>query len=646
MIDIIPKPKHVSISKGTLRADKFFIENNTAEKQLNLVFQECVEEIIGSEKISSLKDSSVCVRFFKLALEQKFNESPESYRIYVDSLGVRIEAISLRGLIYGIHTLIAITKITSEREFEIPYCYIEDWPDFTMRGMQDDPARGQVSTISNYKRLIRELSRLKYNVLTFHTDDMFRFERYPDIGKQSGALTKSEWSQLVEYGHIYGLDLFLTFQTFGHAGHVTSMPAYNKYSDVPGEASHYSPAIPEVYDFLDSLFSEISEVFDSDTFHIGCDEVVLQSEGMISSQMVREQGPASVYIGHVKKVAQRAQKYWKRILFFGEFADNRYTPPVKGDIKDIYSLRDAGLTFVNWNYYDYKWEDYFHYLNTLNRCGVDQVISTGIWTWRQLFPNYFQTCKTLPLFTDLAFREGVKESITCAWNDTTDCFRELNYLNYAFAAEHQWNAGLFTENPATFVSRWVKQFFGTDIDVLRDAYLWLGDLNRLVYEGARHDHRFPREYNWQTHIAHAVFWNYPVPLSGTKEDADISQKKVDYASDLRERLKASKNRAMRNQSVIDLVIYELHRAEWLFDSVVFCVNGDRNYASKLSKQLHNLKDDFMHLWNLTNIVPKRERIGKRFDKLISLYEKESKELTPWNGVWGPEGRMQIGPWPE
>ena len=129
-------------------------------------------------------------------------------------MGVRIEAISLRGLIYGIHTLIAITKITSEREFEIPYCYIEDWPDFTMRGMQDDLARGQVGTISSYKRLIRELSRLKYNVLTFHTDDMFRFERYPDIGKQSGALTKSEWSQLVEYGHIYGLDLFLTFQTF------------------------------------------------------------------------------------------------------------------------------------------------------------------------------------------------------------------------------------------------------------------------------------------------------------------------------------------------------------------------------------------------------------------------------------------------
>ena len=53
---------------------------------------------------------------------------------------------------------------------------------------------------------------------------------------------------------------------------------------------------------------------------------------MISSQMVREQGAASVYLGHVKKVAQRAQKYWKRILFFGEFADTRYTPPVKGDI--------------------------------------------------------------------------------------------------------------------------------------------------------------------------------------------------------------------------------------------------------------------------------------------------------------------------
>jgi hypothetical protein len=158
---------------------------------------------------------------------------------------ITITAASHRRLVYGIHTLLYLARLDADA-VQVPACTIEDWPDFRMRGLQDDPARGQVSTLEGFERIIRELSRLKFNVLTF--------------------------------------------QTFGHAGRVTSLPEFHHLSDHPQGGSHYSPAVPAVYDFFSDLFSEIAEVFDGDTIHIGCDEVTLAPLGLRSSPMVRDRG--------------------------------------------------------------------------------------------------------------------------------------------------------------------------------------------------------------------------------------------------------------------------------------------------------------------------------------------------------------------
>ena len=234
--------------------------------------------------------------------------------------------------------------------------------------------------------------------------------------------------------------------------------------------------MPATYEFLGDLLEELAAVFDGDTVHVGCDEVALSDHGLRSSAMVRERGVAAVYVDHVRAVARLARRHWRRVLFFAEFADNRYRPDVQGADDDIRALRDEGLSFVNWNYYDLQPEEYFPFLHKLQRHGVDQVISPGVWTWRQLFPSFAQTRETLPVFTRLGFQEGIADSITCAWNDTRDCFRELHWLNYAFAAEHQWNGAPRVEAGEPFIARWAEQFFGAPADALARAHEWLGGL--------------------------------------------------------------------------------------------------------------------------------------------------------------------------
>ena len=270
---------------------------------------------------------------------------------------------------------------------------------------------------------------------------------------------------------------------------------------------------------------------------------------------------------------------------------------MQGSDDDIHALRDAGLSFVNWNYYDHTPEEYFPFLHRLQRHGVDQVISPGVWTWRQLFPSFVQTQETLPVFTQLGFREGITDSITCAWNDTRDCFRELHWLNYAFAAEHQWNGAPRAAGAEPFIARWSEQFFGAPADALVRAHEWLGGLNAKAFAAARHDHRYPRDFNWRPMTAHAVFWNYPVPGAGSAADAAASELLTEEARALEGEVTAAAPSLPRNRAVADLVAYELRRAAWLFDSVRFVAAPDIRAAGRLARELRQLGCDFVPLWD-------------------------------------------------
>lgn len=651
MITLIPTPKKIYESGENIRRVDLILLKPEKHQNVARILSECGEEILGFEP-GTRKASAATIQLqivcgstnIPAEVATVLKRSNEAYSLYVTKNGVEIFANTERVCVYAIHTVLAIAKVI-EGEIELPVCEIHDWPDFRMRGLQDDPARGQVSTMDNFKRVIRELSRLKYNVMTFHMEDMIRFSRHPEIGREHGALDKSQWEELVEYGRIYGLEMFPTFQTFGHAGRVLSLPKYRKYAEFHDLPISYSPSVPGVYRLLDDFLAEIAEVFTFETIHIGCDEVMLSPKKGRSKDLVRKQGELRVYADHVVKVAALARKRWKNILFFADAFVNtaRFDKTVEHNMRTIIAevqrLHRAGLTFVNWNYYRYREEDYFPSINLLNRCEVSQVISPGAWDWGQIYPSFSEISTTLPVFTDVAFREGVKDAIVCSWGDTRDPFREDNYLNYAYSAEHLWNGGISSESQEQFTTRWAKQFFGYAPRVLVQALMWLGNLNLLVYDSARHDNRFPHLIDWSAFVAHAVFWNYPLPGSGSKEDAQRSKKRCDEAKQLINDLSSVMCKAKRNQFNINLLRYDLKRSFWLFESVQYCTHPTGARARSLVEYLKLLAMEFKQLWNVTNIETGREAIDKRFHKLITCYEREIQQPSRWDGKWQEMKRM-------
>jgi len=653
MIDLIPRPKEIRNTGKKITGTDLVLVNSRADSSISQLFTECRTEILGRKPDSrSTAGPTIALRVFKGFREfpsgifSALKRSTEAYVLKISSKDARLYSRSYRGLVYGIHTLLALAE-AKRGAISLPVCTIGDWPDFTMRGAQDDPARGQVSTVDNFKRIIRELSRLKYNLFTFHMEDMIRFDKHPDIGKDFGALYKSEWRELFEYGKLYGLELFPTFQFFGHAARVMHLPKYRKYGDiVNGKGYNYSPAAPGLYNLFEDFMNEIHEVFDGDTIHIGCDEVApsLLEKGQ-SKHLVQKHGFLKVYMDHVLKVTAMAKKRWKNVLFFADIFKRGSRVPIGAGPEQVRRLHKAGLGFVNWNYYDYCDVDYFNMINLFKRCGVRQITCPAIWDWGQIFPSYSEMSRTLPVFTDLSYREGVKEAITSSWGDVYGggAFREDNYLNYAFSAEHLWNAGICPDSQEQFTTRWARQFFGAAPKNLVDALVWLGNLNPLVYDSAKHDNRVPDINRWHKFIAFFVFWNYPLPGSGLAEDFSKSKQKAAEANSWLDPISSIKNSVKRNKFNIDLIAYGLKRSRWLFESVQYSAKPAPAKARRLARDLKTLAKEFDELWDATNILPCRQMSDRLFKKLIAAYEKEANRPGAWNGKWRDTKRMVLPP---
>lgn len=562
------------------------------------------------------------VKAVRSDIEETLPKSDEGYVLTVEKSGVNAYSRSERGLIYAIHTLFQLVENEQGRRF-LPSLRIDDWPDFAMRGLMDDISRLQVSRLDNFKRIIRELSRLKYNYYCLYMEDMFRFEKHPSIGAAYGALTKEEARAIVEEGKRYAVEVVPHLQALGHLTRVLALPNYRQYGEHTRGPSHcLAVADQRIYPLLADWYEELFEVFDSKYIHIGCDEVHEMGTGR-SKQLVQEKGRATVYVDHLLRVADIIEPYGRQVLFWGDMLNPRYGHSFEAAPEHLQRLRAAGLIFVNWDYYLHKPYEYFPYVNLLNREGLRQVIGPGIWGWRQIFPSYEEMADTLPHFAEVALAENVREALVTSWCDAGDNLREDHYHNYAYAAECLWNLAARDRNPASFSRRFCSHFYGSAPDALVEAHVLLGHLNQTLYGCARHDPRFPargdlyRCSNWY------LFWERPTPRAGKREDGTKTREVASQARALGTRLRATIKDVPKNRANVESLVFALRRLEFAASTAEFAASPTANKARALANHLSDLKHEFSQLWLRTNKPERLDIIEAKFDDLISWWRDQA-----------------------
>ncbi len=220
----------------------------------------------------------------KRAAELKLYED-ESYQIFSGTRQVRIVANTDLGAIRGLETLQQLVSV-DDKGYYFPGLEISDSPRFPWRGLLLDITLHWMP-MDVVKRTLDGMASVKMNVLHLHLteDQMFGIESkvYPrlhEVGSEGNYYTQEDIREVIAYADQRGIRIVPEFDVPGHC--TSWLKAYPELAAVKREYELqryfgvFDPALDVTkdytYRFLDSLFTEMAQLFPDEYFHIGGDE--------------------------------------------------------------------------------------------------------------------------------------------------------------------------------------------------------------------------------------------------------------------------------------------------------------------------------------------------------------------------------------
>ncbi len=209
----------------------------------------------------------------------------ETYKINITSNQVIVNAKNNIGAYRALETLLQLIR-SSEKGSFFNNCNIIDKPRFKWRGLLIDVCRHWIPP-HIIKRNIDAMAAVKMNVLHLHlSDDQgFRIEskKFPklhELGNDGNYFSQENIKSIIEYANQRGIRIVPEFDI---PGHITSwLVGYPKLASVDRNYSvaktygifnaSLNPIEDYTYNFLDTLFTEMSKLFPDAYFHIGGDE--------------------------------------------------------------------------------------------------------------------------------------------------------------------------------------------------------------------------------------------------------------------------------------------------------------------------------------------------------------------------------------
>lgn len=390
--------------------------------------------------------------------------SPDGYVLLAENGRTRILANTKTGVFYAVTTFLQLVR-RERHGYSISQIAVADYPALKMRGISDDISRGQISTMANFRKIIRFLAMHKMNVYMPYIENEFAFKSFPDFSRGRDPLTPHQVAELDAYGKMYHVQIIPIFETLGHMEDVLRKPQFEKYAEFPGATCLDISSRP-AFLFMKKLLTEIAPAFSSPYFNMAADESFDVGLGA-SKNLVDSLGIAEADAQYYIKIYNVLKSLGKKVMMYGDILLKN--PQILTKIpKDI--------IVVDWHYngtFDYP------SIQVLKKAGFQFIASPAIWNFTGPFPNFYNSYANIENFTKESYRAGALGVIVSTWNDDGGCeLRELNYPGYAWGAECAWNPDAAA--PAHFETVFFHQFFRTRSSLPRIAYELLSSLNNQI----------------------------------------------------------------------------------------------------------------------------------------------------------------------
>ena len=246
------------------------------------------------------------------------------YRLGIENNHLLLEAGTEAAAYYGLQSL---HQIFSVHGTEFPAFELEDYPDFSVRGVMLDISRCKVPTLATLKDLIKLFSRLKINQLQLYIEHTFAFSAHEQVWADASPLTAEDILILDSYCTEHYMDMVPNFNSFGHFERWLKHPAYKHLAESPDgfrrESGEWVPEgstlMPDKasLNFLETLYTEYLPNFSSRLFNVGLDETWELGKGR-SREMCEKAGTIQVYTDFLRKIYQLVKQFDRRMLFWAD----------------------------------------------------------------------------------------------------------------------------------------------------------------------------------------------------------------------------------------------------------------------------------------------------------------------------------------
>jgi hypothetical protein len=328
--------------------------------------------IVGSPEDKALKN--ICIRYG--LNPQLLGE--EGYCLLIDKEGIRISAYSSAGVFYAVQTLASFRDDNVLRGV-----FVADFPYKPFRAIHL-PARGNES-LPLLNRLVSEVLPVRrVNTLILQIDYAFEFKTHPEI-REHNYFTRSQIRKLVHNARMHNVKVIPLLNCYGHQSWRKErigalLRAYPEFNETPDwniqYCANWCPSNPGVYDVVYDLIDELLEAFETNTIHLGMDEVFEFGKCPRCREM--NLSPAEWFAKVVNSLYSHVcKKRNARMLMWGDRLVDGYRTPyncmngARNGTHHAIRMIPRDIILCDWHYHLHKT---YPSVDQFERAGFDYVI--------------------------------------------------------------------------------------------------------------------------------------------------------------------------------------------------------------------------------------------------------------------------------
>ena len=394
---------------------KLFWNRNNTPKDLHPLLSTLAEEYPiaeGKENVNLLFEKSSKEDFFSVA-----KDSSGVFRITYSSTAFAGRGVGL-----------ALAGLEGGGQFP-----------FSTFGILLDCTRSAVVKGEHFKKWLRRLALLGYNMAMLYTKDCYTLPGEPYFGYMRGPYTLEELQEIDDYAAKLGIEMTASIQALGHLEPILRWGAYAQIKDTDNVllADHMA-----TYDLLEKMLQFWSDAFRSRRIHLGMDETHDLGRGRFMDLNGYEK-PFSIYSRHLKKLEEMCEQHsfqpmiWSDMYFRYANKHQSYYDISTPVPEEILATIPQKVQFAFWDYYHREEEVYKVRLEEQKKFNPNSsVMASGIWTWVRLWTDYEESMATITPCLSACRKTGTKEIIFTMWGDDGNyCEFDSAFGAVAWAAE-------------------------------------------------------------------------------------------------------------------------------------------------------------------------------------------------------------------